>query len=66
MLGILVYVAAESYKFARLYPLPQSDLPDHTHVQAPVVCIKEIEGVKLKSAKYRLLISRCLAQSLRF
>jgi translation initiation factor eIF-2B subunit alpha len=26
-LGIPVYVAAESYKFARLYPLHQSDLP---------------------------------------
>lgn len=27
--GIPVYVAAESYKFARLYPLHQSDLPYH-------------------------------------
>lgn len=27
--GKPVYVAAESYKFARLYPLQQSDLPNH-------------------------------------
>lgn len=31
-LGKPLYVAAESYKFARLYPLHQSDLPsNHTH-----------------------------------
>jgi len=27
--GKSLYVAAESYKFARLYPLHQSDLPNH-------------------------------------
>ena len=28
-LGKPLYVAAESYKFARLYPLHQRDLPNH-------------------------------------
>jgi len=30
------YVAAESYKFARLFPLSQSDLPEAKHEQSPL------------------------------
>jgi translation initiation factor eIF-2B subunit alpha len=62
-LGIPVYVAAESYKFARLYPLHQSDLPyslygedeerpaeDHTRVERP------LPTVDFTPAKYITLL----------
>merc|ERR1712232_317869 len=35
-LGKPFYVAAESYKFTRLYPLNQSDLPDFPLVKPPL------------------------------
>lgn len=42
VLGKPFYVAAESYKFARLYPLHQSDLPNHH--PAPLHFVDTTEG----------------------
>jgi translation initiation factor eIF-2B subunit alpha len=37
-----VYVAAESYKFARFYPLTQADLPERRSEQLPLhPCVKD-------------------------
>ena len=38
-----VYVAAESYKFARLYPLSQRDIPETKEQQNPLTPLASIQ-----------------------